>query len=42
MRAIRIVTTIAWGAKFAPAFEVEASGDLRVEVNKVGAIETVG
>ncbi len=30
---------IVWGAKFAPAFEVEENGDLRVEVNRVGAIE---
>jgi inward rectifier potassium channel len=30
---------IVWGAKFAPAFEVETNGDLRVEVNRVGAIE---
>ncbi len=30
---------IIWGAKFAPAFEVESDGDLRLEVNKVGAIE---
>lgn len=30
---------ITWGAKFAPAFEVEDNGDLRLEVNKVGAIE---
>jgi hypothetical protein len=30
---------IIWGAKFAPAFEIEQDGDLRLEVNKVGAIE---
>jgi inward rectifier potassium channel len=30
---------IVWGAKFAPAFEIEQSGDLRLEVSKVGAIE---
>ncbi len=30
---------ITWGAKFAPAFDVDPNGDLRVEVNKVGAIE---
>lgn len=27
---------IVWGAKFAQAFEVEPSGDLRLEVNRVG------
>ena len=32
---------ITWGAKFAPAFEIDANGDLRVEVNRVGAINTV-
>lgn len=32
---------ITWGAKFAPAFEVEPNGDLRLEVNKVGSIEPV-
>ncbi|MBV9304208.1 MAG: hypothetical protein JOY62_13260 [Acidobacteriaceae bacterium] len=32
---------IVWGAKFAPAFEVESSGDLRLEVNKVGVFERV-
>lgn len=32
---------ILWGAKFAPAFEVEENGDLRVEVNRVSAIEPV-
>lgn len=30
---------IVWGAKFAPAFEIDANGDLRVEVSRVGAIE---
>jgi inward rectifier potassium channel len=30
---------IVWGAKFAPAFEIEQDGDLRLEVDKVGAIE---
>lgn len=30
---------IVWGAKFAPAFEVDGNGDLHVEVNRVGAIE---
>ena len=30
-----------WGAKFAPAFEVDQNGDLHVEVNRVGAINTV-
>ena len=32
---------VVWGAKFAPAFEIEADGDLRLEVDKVGAIEAV-
>jgi inward rectifier potassium channel len=32
---------ITWGAKFTPAFEIEANGDLRLEVNKVGSIEAV-
>ena len=32
---------ITWGAKFAPAFDVDAKGELRVEVNKVGAIVPV-
>jgi len=27
---------IIWGAKFTPAFEVEADGDLRVELNRLG------
>jgi inward rectifier potassium channel len=31
---------IEWGAKFAPAFDVETSGDLRLEVNRVSDIET--
>src|SRR5581483_2265272 len=31
---------IHWGAKFAPAFEVEKSGDLRLEVNRVGKVES--
>jgi inward rectifier potassium channel len=30
---------ITWGAKFARAFEVEESGDLLIEVDKVSAIE---
>jgi inward rectifier potassium channel len=30
---------IVWGAKFAPAFEVEQNGDLHLEVDRVGAIE---
>ncbi len=30
---------IVWGARFAPAFEIEPDGDLRLEVNKVGTIE---
>ncbi|MDQ2898494.1 MAG: ion channel [Acidobacteriota bacterium] len=29
---------IEWGAKFAPAFEVDSDGDLRLEVNKVSAL----
>ena len=32
---------ILWGAKFAPAFEIDANGDLRVEVNRVGNVERV-
>jgi len=32
---------ITWGAKFARAFEVEESGDLRIEIDKVSAIESV-
>lgn len=32
---------MVWGARFSPAFEVESNGDLRVEVNKVSAIEHV-
>ncbi len=32
---------IIWGAKFTPAFEVETSGDLRIEVNKVGNTEPI-
>ena len=31
---------ITWGAKFAPAFDVEPNGDLRVEVNRVSAIDS--
>jgi len=30
---------IIWGARFAPAFEVDRNGDLHVEVNRVSAIE---
>jgi inward rectifier potassium channel len=30
---------IIWGAKFAPAFEIDADGELVVEVNQVSAIE---
>ncbi|MDQ6706710.1 MAG: ion channel [Acidobacteriota bacterium] len=29
---------IEWGAKFAPAFEVDSDGDLRLEVNKVSSL----
>ena len=32
---------ITWGAKFVPAFDIESSGDLHLEVNKVGAIDPV-
>lgn len=31
---------ITWGAKFTPAFEIEPNGDMRLEVNKVGSVET--
>ncbi len=31
---------IVWGARFAPAFGVDDSGDLHVEVNRVSAIES--
>ena len=30
---------VVWGARFVTAFDVEKSGDLRIEVNKVGMIE---
>jgi inward rectifier potassium channel len=30
---------IIWGAKFTRAFEVEESGDLLIEVDKVSALE---
>jgi inward rectifier potassium channel len=30
---------ITWGAKFAPAFDIDKDGELQLEVNKVGAIE---
>ncbi|HTU46801.1 MAG TPA: ion channel [Bryobacteraceae bacterium] len=30
---------IIWGAKFAPAFEIDEDGELVIEVNRVGAIE---
>jgi inward rectifier potassium channel len=30
---------IVWGARFAPAFEIDENGGLRVEVNKVGSFE---
>ena len=30
---------IAWGAKFASAFEIDRNGDLQVEVNRVGLIQ---
>ncbi len=32
---------ITWGAKFAPAFEIEKNGDMRVELDRVGNIEMV-
>ena len=32
---------ITWGAKFAPAFEIEPDGDLLLEVNRVSATEQV-
>jgi inward rectifier potassium channel len=32
---------ITWGAKFAPAFDIDANGDLHVEVNRVGALDAV-
>jgi inward rectifier potassium channel len=28
---------IVWGGRFAPAFSIDDTGDLRVDVNKVGA-----
>ena len=31
---------ITWGAKFTPAFEIEPNGEMRLEVSKVGDIET--
>jgi inward rectifier potassium channel len=31
---------ITWGAKFTPAFEIEPNGEMRLEVSKVGNIET--
>jgi inward rectifier potassium channel len=31
---------ITWGAKFAPAFEIEPNGEMRLEVSKVGSIES--
>jgi inward rectifier potassium channel len=31
---------IVWGAKFVPAFDVEQSGDLRLDVGKVGDFES--
>jgi inward rectifier potassium channel len=32
---------IVWGARFAPAFEVEEDGDLRLEVDRVGDYDAV-
>jgi len=31
---------IAWGARYAPAFDVDERGDIKLEVNKVGALLT--
>ena len=31
---------ITWGAKFVPAFDVDENGDLRVEVNRVGNVQS--
>ncbi len=31
---------ITWGAKFAPAFEIDPDGNMRLEVNKVGNINS--
>jgi inward rectifier potassium channel len=30
---------ITWGARFTPAFEIDADGELRLEVDKVGSVE---
>jgi inward rectifier potassium channel len=32
---------ITWGARFAPAFEIDSDGHMRLEVDKVGLIESV-
>jgi inward rectifier potassium channel len=32
---------IVWGAKFAPAFQVDPNGDLILEVNRVGELRRV-
>lgn len=32
---------ITWGAKFAPAFDIDAGGELHLEVDKVGAIDSI-
>ncbi len=32
---------ITWGAKFVPAFEIDAEGNMRLEVDKVGHTESV-
>lgn len=32
---------IIWGARFAPAFEIDTDGNMRLEVNKVGVTESV-
>ncbi len=32
---------ITWGAKFSPAFEIDPEGNMRLEVNKVGEVQTL-
>lgn len=34
-------TEIVWGARFTPAFDIEPTGDLRLEMEKVGSFERV-
>jgi hypothetical protein len=31
-----------WGAKFAPAFKVDAKGDMVVEVNRIDEMKLIG